>query len=158
MYRIRPTALILALAAVSLTACKKDEPAPPPPPVAAPAPAPVAPPPPPAAQPLTVTDVRLGNTLGEDGNPATVLDTFAPADAIHAVVSTTGTGNATLAANWTYGADRQAVHQEEHRIDTDAPAKHLFRIHMDDGFPTGDYQVDISLNGTVVSSKSFKVQ
>ena len=157
MYRIRPTALIIALAITALAACKKDQPAPPPPPPAA-APAPATPAPPPAPAPLTVADVQLGSALGEDGNPAPVRDTFAPSDAIHAVVATTGTGNAALAANWSFGADRQAVHQEEHRIDTDGPARHLFRINMDDGFPVGDYHLDISLDGNVVSSKSFKVQ
>lgn len=159
MYHIRPTALIIALAITALAACKKDQPAPPPPPpAAAPAPATPAPPPPPAPAPLTVADVQLASALDEAGNPAPVSDTFAPSDAIHAVVATTGTGNAALAANWTFGADRQAVHQEEHRIDTDGPARHLFRINMDDGFPVGDYHLDISLDGNVVSSKSFKVQ
>lgn len=159
MYRMRPTALILALAVASLAACKKDEPAPPPPPPApAPAPAPAAPPPPPAPAPLAVADVQLANALDEAGKAIAVIDTFAPSDGIYALVHTTGAGNAALAASWTYGAERLAVHQEEHRIDTTGPNTHVFRITKEDGFPAGDYQVEISLDGNVVSSKQFKVQ
>lgn len=157
MYRMRPTALIIALAVATLAACKKDEPAPPPPPPP-PAPAPAQAPPPPAPAPLSVADVQLTNALTDDGKPVAVIDTFAPADGIYAVVSTTGVGNGKLAASWTFGADRQAVHQEEHQIDTTGPGQHVFRITKGDGFPVGDYQVDISLNGAAVSSKTFKVQ
>ncbi len=159
MNRIRPTALVLALAVAGLSACKKDEPAPPPAPAPTPAPAAApAPPPPPVAAPLTVTDVQLGKALTESGDAVPMTGAFAPADAIHAVVLTTGNGNATLGANWTFGADRQAVHQEEHRIDTNGPSRHLFRINMDDGFPVGEYHIDVTLDGKVVTSKSFSVQ
>ncbi|MFB9067667.1 hypothetical protein [Pseudofulvimonas gallinarii] len=159
MNRIRPTALVLALAVAGLTACKKDEPAPAPAPAPSPAPAATpAPPPAPAAAPLAVADVQLGNALTESGDAVPMTGAFSPKDAIHAVVHTTGVGNATLGANWTYGADRQAVHQEEHRIDTDGPSRHLFRINMEDGFPTGTYQVDVTLDGNVVSSKSFSIE
>ena len=38
------------------------------------------------------------------------------------------------------------------------PAVTTFHISKPDGWPTGNYKVEISLNGTAVSSKDFTVQ
>lgn len=161
MNRILPIlgASVLALA---LTACKKDEPAPTPAPT--PPPAASVPPATPAAAPapaqtaVRVTDVQMARTVGEDMRATEQATTFAPADAIYAVVLTDGTGNGTIGARWTYGAEREPVYQEEHAIQATGPGVHNFRITKPDGFPAGDYQVEIVLDGAVVQTRDFKVQ
>lgn len=150
--------LLITLTAAALTACKKDEPAP-----AATAPAPAATPAEPVATapapaPLTIAEVQMAKAVDEDFRAAEPTTTFAPNDAIYAVVLTEGVGTATLAARWTYGADRQPVYQEEHKINATGPGVNNFRITKPDGFPAGDYQVEVLLDGVVASSRDFKVQ
>ncbi len=160
--------LIITLAGtLALAACNKTpEPATSP---ANEAPAPTAPatdmtpatPPPttlPAAAPVTVASVDLGSAVGTDQKVTTPTTTFAPKDTIYAAVSTTGTAsNATLSAKWTY-QDGQTVNQSSQTIAPTGPATTTFHISKPDGWPTGNYKVEISLNGTMAMSKDFTVQ
>lgn len=149
------------MGAFALSACgKKEEPAPAPP-VTTPAPAPVpAPttPPPPAATPVTVTSVDLGTAVGPDQKVTAATTTFSPKDTIYAAVSTTGTAaNAVLNAKWTY-QDGQTVNESSQTIAPNGDAVTSFHISKPDGWPAGNYKVDISLDGKSVSSKDFTVK
>ena len=155
--------LILAAAiagALALSACgKKEEQAAAPPPVATPAPPPVTtPPPPPAPAPVAVASVDLGSAIGPDQKVTTATTTFTPKDTIYAAVSTTGTApNAVLAAKWTY-QDGQTVNESNQTIAPNGPAVTSFHISKPDGWPAGNYKVEISLDGQSVASKDFSVQ
>lgn len=156
--------LILAAAiagALALSACgKKEQPAPPPPAAApAPAPAPVAPPPAaPAPAPVAVASVDLGSAIGPDQKVTAATTAFTPKDTIYAAVSTTGTApNAVLAAKWTY-QDGQTVNESNQSIAPNGPAVTSFHISKPDGWPVGNYKVEISLNGQSVASKDFSIK
>lgn len=162
MNRALRTLALTALAATALAACKKEETATVPAPETAPATTPATAPPAsndtvPAAA-LTIAEVQMAKAVGEDMRAAEPTTTFAPNDAIFAVVLTEGVGTGVISARWTFGADRQPVYQEEHKIDAKGPGVNNFRITKPDGFPVGDYQVDILLDGTVASTREFKVQ
>jgi hypothetical protein len=156
--------LALGLAgALTIAACNKSpENAPPPatttPP---PAPAPVSTPPPaatPAAQGVSVTSVDLGTAVGADQKVTSPTTTFSPKDTIYAAVSTTGAAsNATLGAKWTY-QDGQTVNDSSQTIAPTGPAVTTFHISKPDGWPAGNYKVEISLDGNAVSSKDFSVK
>ena len=153
--------LSAALAAtLALSACKKPEPAAPPPApeATAPAPAPIAAP----VAAASVVSVDLGNSLGADNRVAVAASTFAPADTIFAAVATrTADAAATvpgkLSAKWTY-QDGQTVHEDSKTLDATGPETTAFMISKPDGWPAGNYKVDISLNGTQVASKDFSVK
>ncbi|MGY3041335.1 cytoskeletal protein RodZ [Rhodanobacter sp. TND4EL1] len=161
--------LILAVslaAALALGGCgKKDDsasqiPATPPPEAAAPAtpPTTMAPTAPEAgASMVTVSSVQLGSKVDENNKIAASGDSFAPKDSIYASVDTTGTGNGTLAANWTY-QDGQTVHEDSKMLTTNGPQTTVFMISKPSGFPAGNYKVDISLDGKQVASKDFSVK
>jgi hypothetical protein len=152
--------LIAAMAgALALSACgKKEEPAPPPPPAAAPAPAPTPPPAAPVAAPVAVASVDLGSAVGPDQKITTATTAFAPKDTIYAAVSTTGAAaNAVLNAKWTY-QDGQTVNESNQTIAPSGPAVTSFHISKPDGWPAGNYKVEISLNGQSVASKDFSVK
>jgi multidrug efflux pump subunit AcrA (membrane-fusion protein) len=149
--------LWIAAAAVVLAACGKKEPPPPPPP---PPPAPVvqAPPPPPAG--VTLAAVTLGKAVGADKKVSAATETFAKGDTIHASVDTTGAGKATLAAKWTFHKDGKSapVKEDSATVDATGPATTEFHISKPDGWPAGEYQVEISVDGKPVATKTFKVQ
>ncbi len=164
----QPLILAASLAAVlALSACgKKDESAAPAPgampPAAAttPAPAPATTAPmamnnAPAA--VTVGSVELGSTVDANNKILASSASFAPKDTIYAAVDTSGSGNATLSAKWTY-QDGQTVHEDSKAINAMGPETTAFMISKPDGFPAGNYKVDISLNGSQVASKDFSVK
>ncbi|MGB3463198.1 hypothetical protein [Rhodanobacter lindaniclasticus] len=155
----RPLILAVSLAAaLALTACgKKDESAsevPATPPPAATAPTTMAPAP---AAMVAFTSVELGSTVDASNKIVAAGTSFAPKDTIYASVDTSGSGNATLSAKWTY-QDGQTVHEDSKTLDATGPETTAFMISKPDGFPVGNYKVDISLNGTQVASKDFSVK
>ena len=157
-----PLATVAALAvALSLGACKRDEPvtttAPAPAPTTTPAPAPA---PTPAA--ATVTAVDLGSAVDADGRVVAGTTTFATTDTITAsVMTTTGTptgrASGTLGARWTF-EDGQVVNQESKTFEFTGPGVTNFQISKPDGWPVGRDRVEISLDGQVVQTRDFEVR
>jgi len=158
--RSQQVTLIVAMAgALALSACgKKEEPAPPPP-AATPAPAPTPPPPAaPAAAPVAVASVDLGTAVGADQKVSTPTTEFSSKDTIYASVATTGTApSAALAAKWTY-QDGQTVNESSQTIAPNGAAVTAFHISKPDGWPAGNYKVEISLDGKSASTKDFSVK
>ena len=155
----RPHAvLILAVLILGMAGCKKESP--PPPPATVPAPAPQVQAPPPAPDVVSVANVSLGKALGPDKKVAAATGTFAKGDTIYVVVETTGSGNATLKASWTYhkGDKTAPVSQESQTISASGPAASEFHISKPDGWPPGDYQVEILLNDKPIGTKKFAVK
>ena len=148
---------LAAVAAFALAACGKKEPPPPPPPPPAPAPAPM---PAPAPVGVTLSAVTLGKAVGADKKVTAAAEAFAKGDTIHASIDTTGAGSATLVAKWTFTKDGKTVPVKEDTatITPTGPATTEFHISKPDGWPAGDYAVEILLDGKSVASKSFKVQ
>ncbi len=153
------TALVASLA---LAGCKKkDEPVPPPvatAPQAAPAPAPA---PAPAAT-ASVTGVDLGNAVGADMKVSAPMTSFGKKDTIIAAVSTKTSDPAAkvpgkLTAKWTF-QDGQVVNEESQDLSFTGDGVTDFRIAKPDGFPAGNYKVEVSLDGTVAQSKDFAVK
>ncbi len=150
---------LLALAfVVALGACsKKAEPTPPATPAPAPAPAPM---PAPAPAGVTLSSVSLGKSVGTDKKVTAATEVFGKGDTIHASVDTSGTGSATLVAKWTYLKDGKSVPVKEDSatITLTGPATTEFHIAKPDGWPLGNYQVEILIDGKSMQTKSFKVQ
>ncbi|MBT2144291.1 MULTISPECIES: hypothetical protein [unclassified Rhodanobacter] len=167
----QPLILAAALVAVlALSACGKhdESTAPAPsatPPAAATAPAPAAPAPASTAPMamnnapagVTFSSVELGSTVDANNKILASGTSFAPKDSIYASVDTSGSGNATLAAKWTY-QDGQVVHEDSKALNAMGPETTAFMISKPGGFPAGNYKVDISLNGNQVASKDFSVK
>ena len=107
--------------------------------------------------PVAVATVDLGSAVGPDQKVTAATATFAPKDTIYASVATTGTGTANLDAKWTY-QDGQTVKDDSKSIAPTGPADTAFSISKPDGWPAGNYKVEISLNGTSVATKDFSVK
>lgn len=149
---------LLVSAALALAACgKKEEPAPAP----APAPAPSAgPAPAPAPAGIAVSSVTAGSAIGADKKVAVATDSFAPSDTMYVSVDTTGSGTAKLDAKWTYSKDGNVavVKDDSITINTSGPATHEFHVSKPDGWPAGNYEVDVLLDGRSVGSKKLTVK
>ena len=159
--RLHMAVLAAMLGSAALVGCKKkEEPAPPPSAETAPAPAPA-----PAPMPTTasVNSVDLGNAVGADMRVTAPMTSFAPKDTIIAAVAT-GTSDPAasvagkLGAKWTHVDSSQTVHEETKDITFAGDGVTDFQISKPDGWPTGKYKVEISLDGTVVQTRDFDVK
>jgi hypothetical protein len=159
-----PTALAAAmLGTLVLAGCKKDEPAPPPP-AATPAPT-TAPTPQPAPAPapmVTVTSVDLGNAIDGNNRVTTPMTTFATTDTIHASVATASSDPSMpqagqLTARWTYEGG-QLVDETTRDYNFTGTGTTAFQISKPDGWPTGNYRVEILYNGDVVQTRDFEIR
>jgi hypothetical protein len=150
---------ITAASVVALAACGKKEPPPAPAPAPAPPPAAV-PAPAPAPAGVTLSAVTLGNAVDADKKVTAASEMFATSDTIYASIDTTGTGTATLVAKWSYTKDGKTVPVSEDTatITPAGPTTTEFHISKPDGWPAGDYSVEIVLDGSSVATKSFTVQ
>lgn len=107
---------------------------------------------------VMVSNVTLGSKVDAATNQVTASgESFAPKDTIYAAVDTSGTGNGTLSAKWSY-QDGQVVHEDSKSITSNGPQTTAFMISKPSGFPAGNYKVDISLDGKQVASKDFSVK
>ncbi|QIL19485.1 hypothetical protein [Thermomonas sp. HDW16] len=160
--RLHMAMLAAVLGSAALVGCKKkEEPVPPPAVETAPAPAPT---PAPMAATAMVNSVDLGNAVGADMRVSAPMTTFSPKDAnIYAAVST-GTSDPAasvtgkLGAKWTHVDSNQTVHEESKDMTFAGDGVTDFQISKPDGWPTGKYKVEVSLDGAVVQTREFEVK
>jgi hypothetical protein len=155
--RILLASLVAAL--LALNACGKKEEAPKPEAMPAPAPAPAPVPAPPPAG-VTASSINVGNAIGADKKVMQASDTFGKKDKIYASVDTAGAGTATLKAKWTYrkGGQEAVVKEDTQTINPTGPATSEFHISKPDGWPPGEYQVEIFLDDKSAGTKTFTVK
>ncbi len=119
--------------------------------------------PPPSTQGvLTVADIDVGRSVATDNTLVDKTDTFRPGDTFYVVVKTVGAAPAaTLVAHWSY-EDGQRVGETTQKIAPSGPAVTEFHVARPngsgEGWPTGDYKVEIVLNGVSAGTEKFKVQ
>lgn len=149
MHRYTRAALLPFLALGVAIGCSK--PAPP-----RPSPSPFAPPPTVAAA-LKVVDIELGRAVDMDKRISDKTDSFKPTDTIYVVIATDGSSpGARLAAHWTY-QDGQVVKHDEASVAPSGKAYTEFHIVKPGGWPTGEYKVEVMLDGASAGAKSFRV-
>lgn len=109
-------------------------------------------------QRVEVIDVMLGRGVGPDMRVTEETTTFRSSDTIYVSVATEGVApSATLAARWTY-EDGQVVDESSRAIAPNGPEVTEFHVSKPDGWPAGNYEVVISLDGREVDRKSFSVE
>ena len=75
-------------------------------------------------------------------------------------MDTIGTGAATLKAKWTYRKNGQetVVKEDTQTIAPTGPARSEFHVSKPDGWPSGDYRVDIFVADKAAQTKTFTVK
>ncbi|MDX1624106.1 MAG: hypothetical protein R3199_09000 [Gemmatimonadota bacterium] len=107
---------------------------------------------------IEVTGVTLGTAVGPNKRVTAETETFAPSDTIYASVETVGVaGSAELAARWSY-EDGQVVNESTRTIAPNGPEITEFHVSKPDGWPTGQYEVVILLEGQEADRASFTVE
>ena len=96
-----------------------------------------------------VEEVKLGRNLGPDGQVLEELGEFMPNDTIYVVVRTEGAGPSTLTARFLY-EDGQLVDETTQTVSPTGETLTEFHVSKPDGWPAGEYEVKILVNGEEV--------
>ena len=148
-HRTASLSLFLLSFALIVGCSKSEEPPKPAPPAAPPQAA--------APAPFKVVRIDLGTAVGADKRVAAPTTTFKPGDTIYASVLTDGASpKVSLAARWTYG-DGQLVNESTQTIAPTGPAATEFHIAKADGWPAGNYTLELAANGEKAGTVPFTV-
>ena len=113
-----------------------------------------------APAPVSVTSINTGKAVGADKKVTAATDTFAKGDTMYVSVDTAGSGNAKLDAKWTYtkGGKTAVVKEDTMTISATGPATNEFHVSKPDGWPAGEYQVEVMLDGKPAGTKKLTVK
>ncbi len=112
-----------------------------------------------AGPPVQITRVSLGREDDADGT-ADSLETpvFHPRDQVVTRVETRGSGgHATLVATWREAGGR-VISESSRSVSPHGADTTEFHVTLPDGWPTGEYEVEIWLDGERAVSRSFGVE
>lgn len=109
---------------------------------------------------ISAGTINLGKAIGSHKKVTTPVEVFAKGDTINASADTTGTGSATLNAKWTFhkGDQSTIVKDDSQTIMPTGAATSEFHVSKPGGWPTGDYQVALTLDDKPIGLKSFVVK
>ena len=105
---------------------------------------------------LTVRTIQTGKSLNSDNSIAVLATTFKRNDTIYASVLTDGTGRGTLSARFSYGG--RVISEPEKRVSYKGSAATEFHIEYSGGFPPGDYDIELFLDGMSVGTRRVRVE
>lgn len=106
--------------------------------------------------PLKVATVQLGRALNSDNSIASHVTRFKPDQTVYASVLTDGPGTGEIAARWTFGG--RVISEEKKSVSYTQGAATEFHIAYAGGFPTGEYKVELLVDGTSVATRAFRVE
>lgn len=111
-----------------------------------------------AAQPA-VTAITFTRGIDSSNNPVATTNNFNARDTIYAVVDVTNTEAGTpIEGRWFHVSSDQQVNTNT--VNTTSAGSHKIPLFISrpDAWPTGDYRLDVYINGMMQKSQSFKVE
>lgn len=110
-------------------------------------------------KPVEIQDITLSKNVDINGNPTEITDIFASeTKEIFLVVKINNlktTDNLTV--KWTFLDKDIEIDNKTFTPEKDFSGNHVFKIKISQGFPFGNYEASIYLNGKLVKTLSFKV-
>ena len=105
-----------------------------------------------------IVSVTLGNALDPDKRVLIGKEKFVPKDTIYASVLSSGAHQGlTVSAKWT-GPGNVPIANSEQALVPNGPTVTTFSIVNPDGWPVGDYQMIIAVNGQAMQTLPYTVQ
>ena len=106
--------------------------------------------------PLQVDTIQVGRTLNSDHSISEHTTSFQPDDAVHAAVLTGATGSSTIGVRWMYGG--RAVLEESKDVSYKGQAATDFLFRHNGNLPSGEYTVEILVDGQPAGNRKFRVE
>jgi hypothetical protein len=108
------------------------------------------------SEPLQVVTVQTGKSLNSDHSVGTHAMSFRPTDTMYVSVLTADRGAGTFTVKWSlYG---RVINEVTRKVSYNGQAATDFRFQAADGFPVGDYTIDVILDGKTIETRRVKVE
>ena len=108
------------------------------------------------SEPLNVVGIQTGKSLNTDHSIGTHAATFRPNDTMYVSVLSNGRGKGTITVKWTLGG--QVLQTLTKKVSYNDQAATDFRFQAADGFPVGDYSIDVIVDGKTIETRRVKVE
>ena len=108
------------------------------------------------SEPLKVQTIQTGRSLNSDNSVATHTTRFKPKDPMYVSVLTDGRGSGTIEVRWSYGG--RVINRARKDVSYIEPAATDFRFQAADGFPAGDYTIEVFVDDKSIGTRSVKVE
>ncbi|MDD3777707.1 MAG: hypothetical protein PHN32_08905 [Actinomycetota bacterium] len=113
-----------------------------------------------AQQPLSIKEVYLCKSVNENNSPLE-MPNILPAD-IKNIYLSVNIENITpedeLKVAWTYLDTGDVIQEQVSRVDKKGSGYLSFNINISEGFPSGNYQAEVFLNGELFEELEFSVK
>jgi hypothetical protein len=106
--------------------------------------------------PLAVETIQLGRSLNPDNSVAAHATSFGRNDTVYVAVLTTAPGSGTVSVKWTYQGT--VIDQPQKQVTYREPAATEFHLVNAGGFPVGNYNVEVFIDGKPVGTRNFRVE
>ena len=106
--------------------------------------------------PLKMSAIQMGRALNSDKSIATHVTRFKPDQTVYVSVLTEGPGSGEIGAKWTFGG--RVISEEQKSVSYTQSAATEFHIAYAGGFPPGEYQVELSIDGQTAESRTFRIE
>ena len=108
------------------------------------------------SEPLEVTAIQTGRSLNSDNSVASHTATFSPKDTMYVAVLTGARGSGTIVVRWSLGG--RVIHEATKDVSYNDQSATDFRFQAADGFPVGEYTIEVLLDGMSVGTRRVRVQ
>ena len=108
------------------------------------------------SEPLNIVGIQTGKTLNTDHSVGKHAISFRPDDTMYVSVLSNGRGAGTITVKWSlYG---RVIHEVTKKVSYNDQAATDFRFQAADGFPVGDYTIDVIVDGKTHETRRVKVE
>ncbi len=104
---------------------------------------------------LTPTNIQLGRSLNSDNTVGNHTTSFKPTDTIYAAVQTGASGSGVVSAKWSYGS--RVISEPQKKVSYRGEASTEFHLQNSGGFPAGDYEVELFIDGKSAGARKFRI-
>lgn len=105
--------------------------------------------------PLQVDTIQLGRSLNPDSSVAVHATTFDRKDTVYVSVLTSAAGSGTIAVKWMYQG--RVIDEPQRPVSYREAAATEFHLVNSNGFPSGQYSVEVIVDGKSVGVRNFNV-
>jgi hypothetical protein len=108
------------------------------------------------SEPLNVVGIQTGKSLNSDHSVGSHAASFHPNDPMYVSVLSNGRGKGTITVKWTFAG--QVLQTLTKKVAYHGQAATDFRFVAADGFPVGDYAIEVIVDGKTIETRRLKVE
>ena len=108
------------------------------------------------SEPLNVVGIQTGKSLNSDHSIGRHAASFRPDDPMYVSVLSNGRGKGTITVKWTFAG--RVLQTLTKKVSYNGQAATDFRFVAADGFPVGDYTIEVIVDGKTIETRRVKVE